>query len=92
MNNLIQTLNDKYLDLEVLLTEFDELLGNLVKIDTVYEGENGIEYGELQTLDEDGVEELRKLYDRLEEIVGDIMEEYSVDYQLEQVQDNKEEI
>ena len=69
MNSLIQSLNDKYLELEVLLTEFDEALANQVDIDTVYEGEQGIEYGNMRVLDEDGVSELQKIYDRLEKII-----------------------
>lgn len=69
MNSLIQSLNDKYLELEVLLTKFDEALANQVDIDTVYEGEQGIEYGNMRVLDEDGVSELQKIYDRLEKII-----------------------
>lgn len=70
MYSLIQKLNDKYLDLDLLLKDFDNLLGNLKIIDTVSEGENGIEYGEIFTLDEDGIDELRKIYYRLEKIIN----------------------
>lgn len=69
MNSLIQSLNDKYLELSVLLTEFDEALANKVTIYTVYEGEMGREYGEIDTYDEWGIDELKKIYDRLEKIV-----------------------
>lgn len=69
MYNLIQSLNDKYLDLSVLLTEFDEALANKVTIYTEYEDEEGIHRGEIDTYDEDGIEELRKIYDKLEKIV-----------------------
>jgi len=70
MYNLIQILNDKYLDLDLLLKDFDNLLGNLKTIDTIFEGENGIEYGEIFTLDEDGIDKLRKIYYRLEKIIN----------------------
>lgn len=69
MYNLIQSLNDKYLDLSVLLTEFDEALANKVTIYTVDEDEMGRHHGEIDTYDEDGIEELRKIYDKLEKIV-----------------------
>ena len=70
MYSLIQSLNDKYLDLDLLLKDFDNLLGNLKPIDIVFEGENGIEYGEIFTLDEDGINELRRIYFRLERIIN----------------------
>jgi len=70
MNNLIQSLNDKYLDLDLLLKDFDNLLGDLKTIYVVDEGENGPEKGEIFTLDEDGVNELRKIYYRLEKIIN----------------------
>lgn len=69
MYNLIQSLNDKYLDLSVLLTEFDEALANKVTICTEYEDEEGRHHGKIDTYDEDGIEELRKIYDKLEKIV-----------------------
>lgn len=69
MNNLIQKLNDKYLDLEQLLTDFDKALADKVTIYTVYEGEMGREYGEIDTYDEDGIDQLKKIYDRLEKIL-----------------------
>lgn len=70
MENLIQSLNDKYLDLDLLLKDFDNLLGNLKEIQTIYEGENGYEHDEIFALDEDGIDELRKIYYRLEKIVN----------------------
>lgn len=70
MYNLIQRLNDKYLDLDLLLKDFDNLLGDLKEIHTIYEGENGLEKGEMFTLDEDGIDELRKIYYRLEKIIN----------------------
>lgn len=70
MYEIIQSLNDKYLDLDLLLKDFDNLLGNLKTIDTIFEGENGIEYGEIFTLDEDGIDELRKIYYRLEKTIN----------------------
>lgn len=70
MNNLIQKLNDKYLELDKLLMEFDELLGNAIDIDTVFEGELGREYGTIHTLSEDDFEYLRALYYKLEKIIG----------------------
>lgn len=69
INNLIQSLNDKYLELSVLLTEFDEALANKVTIYTVYEDETGRHHGEIETYDEDGIDELKKIYDRLEQIL-----------------------
>ena len=69
MNNLIQKLNDKYLDLDQLLTDFDKALADTVTIYTVYEGETGREYGEIDTYSEEGIDALRKIYDRLERIL-----------------------
>lgn len=69
MENLIQSLNDKYLDLDLLLKDFDNLLGNLKTFYVMNEGENGLEKGEIFTLDEDGIDELRKIYYRLEKII-----------------------
>ena len=69
MENLIQSLNDKYLDLDLLLKDFDNLLGNLKIFYVMNEGENGLEKGEMFTLDEDGIDELRKIYYRLEKII-----------------------
>jgi hypothetical protein len=66
----VQLLNDKFIELDLLIKDLDNLLGNLKNIDTVYEGENGIEYGEIFTLDEDGIDELRKIYYRLEKIIN----------------------
>lgn len=70
MENLIQSLNDKYLDLDLLLKDFDNLLGDLKTFYVMNEGENGLEKGEMFTLDEDGIDELRKIYYRLEKIVN----------------------
>lgn len=69
MENLIQSLNDKYLDLDLLLKDFDSLLGNLKTFYVMNEGENGLEKGEMFTLDEDGIDELRRIYYRLEKII-----------------------
>ena len=70
MHSLIQSLNDKYLDLEVLLTEFDEALANTVEVTVVNDGELGKEYSVMYCIDEDGIVELQKIYDRLEKIIG----------------------
>jgi hypothetical protein len=69
VENLIQSLNDKYLDLDLLLKDFDNLFGNLKTFYVMNEGENGLEKGEMFTLDEDGIDELRKIYYRLEKII-----------------------
>lgn len=69
MNSLIQKLNDKYLELDQLLADFDEAIANTVTIYTVYEGELGREYGEIDTYDEDGIDQLKKIYYRLEKIL-----------------------
>lgn len=70
MESLVQSLNDKYLDLDLLLKDFDDLLGNLKIFYVMNEGENGLEKGEMFTLDEDGIDELRKIYYRLEKIIN----------------------
>lgn len=69
MNSLIQTLNDKSIELEQLLTDFDKVLADTVTIYTVEEGEMGREYGEIDTYDEDGIERLKGIYYRLEKIL-----------------------
>lgn len=70
MENLILKLNDKFLDLNLLLKDFDSLLGDLKTFYVISEGENGLEKGEIFTLDEDGINELRKIYYRLEKIIN----------------------
>ena len=72
MEHLINCLNDKVLDLEMLLTEFDKALANQVEINTVYDGELGREYGTMNGIDEDGIDELKKVYNKLEDIVRKI--------------------
>lgn len=72
MEHLINCLNDKVLDLESLLTEFDEAIANQVEVNTVYDGELGREYGTMNCIDEDGIYELKKVYDKLEDIVRKI--------------------
>ena len=68
--NLVQILNDRSLDLDILLKDFDNLLGNLQEIPTTYTNWDGnICNGFITTLNEEGIEELRKIYDRLEKIV-----------------------
>lgn len=69
MNNLIQKLNDKYLDLDILLSDFDEVLADTVEIETYWEDETGAHHGTINTYSEDGIEELRKIYYRLEKIL-----------------------
>lgn len=69
MYSLIQKLNDKYLDLDLLLKDFDNLLGDLKTFYVINEGENGLEKSEMFTLDEDGIDELRRIYYRLEKII-----------------------
>ncbi|WP_405316511.1 hypothetical protein [Faecalibacillus faecis] len=66
----VQLLNDRFIELDLLLKDFDNLLSDLKEIHTIYEGENGYEYGEIFTLDEDGIDELRKIYYRLEKIIN----------------------
>lgn len=70
MYNLIQKLNDKYLNLDLLLKDFDNLLGNLKTFYVMNEGENGLEADKMLTLDEDGIDELRKICYRLEKIIN----------------------
>lgn len=69
MNSLIQSLNDKSIELDQLLTDFDKALADTVTIYTVEYGEMGREYGEIDTYSEEGVDELRKIYYRLEKIL-----------------------
>ena len=69
MNNLIQKLNDKYLDLDQLLTDFDKALAYTVEIETYWDDETGRHSGTLYTYSEEGVDELRKIYYRLEKIL-----------------------
>ena len=66
----VQLLNDRFIELDLLLKDFDNLLGNLKTFYVMNEGENGLEKGEMFTLDEDGINELRKIYYRLEKIIN----------------------
>lgn len=66
----VQLLNDRFIELDLLLKDFDNLLGNLKTFYVMNEGENGLEKGEMFTLDEDGIDELRKIYYRLEKIIN----------------------
>lgn len=66
----VQLLNDRFIELDLLLKDFDNLLGNLKTFYVMNEGENGFEKGEIFTLDEDGIDELRKIYYRLEKIIN----------------------
>ena len=70
MYNEIQKLNDSYSELDLILKDFDSLLGNLKTFYVMNEGENGLEKGGMYTLDEDGIDELRKIYYRLEKIIN----------------------
>ena len=71
MNNLIQTLNDKHLDLVLLLKDFNKVLSNTVETPTVCEDVTGRCYTNIRVIDEDGVHELEKIYDKLERIIGE---------------------
>ena len=66
----VQLLNDRFIELDLLIKDFDNLLGNLKTFYVMNEGENGLEKGEMFTLDEDGIDELRKIYYRLEKIIN----------------------
>ena len=66
----VQLLNDRFIELDLLLKDFDNLLGSLKMFYVMNEGENGLEKGEMFTLDEDGIDELRKIYYRLEKIIN----------------------
>lgn len=70
MYNEIQKLNDKYLELKQLLTDFDTALANTTDVDIVYDDENGNYYSNVTVMDEDGLYELKKIYDRLEKIIN----------------------
>lgn len=72
MNSLIQSLNDKYLELSGLLTDLDKALANKVTLQVAYEDETGRHYSKIDTYDEDGIDELEKIYYRLERIVEGI--------------------
>jgi hypothetical protein len=69
MNSLIQTLNDKSIELDQLLTDFDRALADTVEIETYWEDETGRHNGEINTYDEDGIERLKGIYYRLEKIL-----------------------
>lgn len=69
MNSLIQTLNDKSIELEQLLTDFDKALADTVEIETYWEDETGRHNGVINTYDEDGIERLKGIYYRLEKIL-----------------------
>lgn len=69
MYNLIQKLNDKFYKLEEILTKFDSAIANQVLINIVDEGENGREYGEAWVIDEDGINDLLKIYKELEDVL-----------------------
>lgn len=70
MYNEIQKLNDKYLELDAIITEMDKALGQTVEIETVYEDETGRHRGTARVLDEDSIWILSKLLDRLEKVRG----------------------
>ena len=69
MNNLMNKLSDMYLDLEILLTDFDKALADKVEIETYWEDETGRHSGTIDTYSEEGIEELRKIYYKLEKIL-----------------------
>lgn len=70
MYNEIQKLNDKYLELDAIITEMDEALSQTVEVETVYEDETGRHAGMMRVLDEDSIWILSKLLDRLEKVRG----------------------
>ncbi len=69
MNSLIQSLNDKSIELDQLLTDFDKALADTVEIETYWEDETGRHSGVINTYDEDGIDQLKKIYYRLEKIL-----------------------
>ena len=69
MYSMIQGLNDRHLELEQLLTDFDKALADRVEIETTYDDETGRHRGTLDTFDEDGIRSLEKIYERLEQII-----------------------
>ena len=69
MNSLIQSLNDKSIELDQLLTDFDKALADKVEIETYWEDETGRHSGTIDTYSEEGIEELRKIYYKLEKIL-----------------------
>ena len=69
MYNAIQKLNDKYYELEQLLIDFDKALANTTEINAIYDDECSHYYTDVTVMDEDGLYELKKIYDRLEKIV-----------------------
>lgn len=69
MNSLIQSLNDKSIELDQLLTDFDKALADTVEIETYWEDETGRHSGTIDTYSEEGIEELRKIYRKLEKIL-----------------------
>lgn len=71
MNSLIQRLNDKYLELYQLSKDFDKALANTTTVQTVEEDENGRWYGEQEVIDDYGINDLKRIYDRLEKILED---------------------
>lgn len=72
MEHLINCLNDRVIDLEALLTELDETIANQVEVNTVDEGESGREYGTMYCIDEDGIRELIKIHQKLEDVIREI--------------------
>ena len=71
MNSLIQRLNDKYLELYQLSEDFDKALANTTTVQTIEEDENGRWCGEQEVIDDYGINDLKKIYDRLEKILED---------------------
>ena len=71
MNSLIQRLNDKYLELYQLSKDLDKALANTTTVQTVEEDENGRWYGEQEVIDDYGINDLKRIYDRLEKILED---------------------
>lgn len=65
----IQDLNDKYILLDLLLEEFDKALANTTEVNAIYDDECSHYYTDVTVIDEDGIVELRKIYDKLEEII-----------------------
>lgn len=64
----IQKLNDDYLELDSIITDFDKILGDTVEIETVWEDETGSHHGMARVLDEDSIWMLSKILDRLEKL------------------------
>lgn len=70
MNSLIQSINDKSIELDLLLTEFNSALLDTREVYLIDDDESGTYKYSAIVIDEEGIKELEKIYEKLEKIIG----------------------